>query len=367
MKKVYYRFIISVVLWITAGNLVISLGNKEWSVPRLVIRALYFSIPADLNSVVSGGGLNYPQGSRKSGRIAINSISDPASQAQYNDSELIIKYKYREAIFVWIMVLSLLILILFTGSVLFFYHSEEQKRKREEVSVQASIAELKQKALQLMMNPHFIFNIMNSIQFFVNQSDPKTANKILTGFAALTRQHLELCRRSMNSVQEELIYLKHYLSLQKLRFSDKMDYEIVVANEINTSDTLIPSMLIQPFLENAIWHGIMPQDSGGFIRLTLMMDKSDLSISIIDNGMGITNSGNLKTQGDKNHISRGISLIRQRIKLLNKLNNRQIQISIQQNGQRGTKVLIRIPPKRGNYSRQKSSDNLSAEPQINYF
>src|SRR5690606_11776739 len=147
----------------------------------------------------------------------------------------------------------------------------------------------------------------------------KTANRILTGFATLTRQHLELSRRSVANLQEELVYLQHYLALEKLRIPDKMNYRIEVSEEIDTENILIPSMLIQPFLENAIWHGIMPKEKGGFIRLSIALDTNHLAVSITDDGVGITNSKKLRDHGNSNHISRGISLIKQRINLLNKL------------------------------------------------
>lgn len=257
------------------------------------------------------------------------------------EKELVItKQKFREATFKWILTLVILIFVLASVVVLVLYFLERKKRSRKELIIQNSITALEQKALQAMMNPHFVFNVMNSIQHFINQAEIKTANQILTGFAHLARKHLEICMNSTISVQEELVYLQHYLYLEKIRCSDKMDYEIIIDEDIDTEEIFIPSMLIQPFIENAIWHGIMPKDEGGIIKLNFDLTESELFIRIFDNGVGILNSEKTKKS---NHISRGMSLINERVSLLNKLNKRHIFIDQQQAGEDGTEVLIRIP------------------------
>lgn len=257
------------------------------------------------------------------------------------EKELVItKQKFREATFKWILTLVILIFVLASVVVLVLYFLERKKRSRKELIIQNSITALEQKALQAMMNPHFVFNVMNSIQHFINQADIKTANQILTGFAHLARKHLEICMNSTISVHEELVYLQHYLYLEKIRCSDKMDYEIIIDEDIDTEEIFIPSMLIQPFIENAIWHGIMPKDEGGIIKLNFDLTESELFIRIFDNGVGILNSEKTKKS---NHISRGMSLINERVSLLNKLNKRHIFIDQQQAGEDGTEVLIRIP------------------------
>ncbi len=257
------------------------------------------------------------------------------------EKELIItKQKYREATFRWVITLSFLVFILCAVAVLIGYLVREKQRKRKEVMIQNEIASLEQKALQAMMNPHFVFNVMNSIQHFINEADSQTANQVLSGFARLARKHLEICMNPTISVQEEMVYLQLYLSLEKIRFSDKMEYQITIDENIDTEEIMIPSMLVQPFIENAIWHGIMPKDEGGLIKLNFDLVDSDLLISIIDDGVGLANSEKEKKAG---HISRGMTLIRERVGLLNKLNKRQIYIDQQQTGDYGTIVMIRIP------------------------
>ncbi len=262
-------------------------------------------------------------------------------QQKIQENELTItRQKYREATSRWISTLSLLVVLLIIIGALLYNSWKEKRRKEKELADQSTITSLEQKALQAMMNPHFIFNVMNSIQHFINQADVKSANQVLSGFARLARKHLEICMSGSISVQEELVYLRLYLSLEKIRFSDKMDYEITIDENIDTEELIIPSMLVQPFLENAIWHGIMPQEEGGIVKLKFELKDSDLIISIIDNGIGIVNSARNTKSG---HISRGMELIRERVGLLNKLSKRHIFIDQQQTGNFGTEVMIKIP------------------------
>src|SRR5690606_30071786 len=196
----------------------------------------------------------------KSGKIFGSITSQHFLQEQkIQESELLIAHQqYREATFRYIIALTIIIFLVSALIMLVFYFIKEKRRRKEKLIVQNNITELEQRALQAMMNPHFVFNVMNSIQHFLNKSDSATANRILARFARLARKHLEICMKSMITLQEEIIYLRSYLSLEKIRFSNKMDFKITVSNDVDTEDILIPSMLIQPFIENAIWHGLMP-------------------------------------------------------------------------------------------------------------
>ncbi|MHB1178867.1 MAG: sensor histidine kinase [Daejeonella sp.] len=254
--------------------------------------------------------------------------------------------KHTEATFTWMITSTVPVVLTATIVILTLYLLRAKNRRQKEVVIENNIAALEQKALQAMMNPHFVFNIMNSIQHFINQADLKAANQILAGFARLARKHLEICMNSTISVQEELEYLQNYLYLEKIRCSDKMEYEITIEEEIDSDEIFIPSMLIQPFIENAIWHGIMPKDEGGLIKIKFELIESDLSISILDNGVGISNS---KPNNKAEHISRGMTLIRERVRLLNKLNKNRISIDQKQSEVCGTEVLIKIPIQKGSH------------------
>ncbi|WP_225869586.1 ligand-binding sensor domain-containing protein [Pedobacter psychroterrae] len=219
----------------------------------------------------------------------------------------------------------------------------QKNKEQEQLLLKNKILMLEQRALQAMMNPHFVFNVMNSIQHYINTKDTTSANKILTGFARLIRKNLEICTKSFISLEEELEYLELYLSLEKKRFGEKFNYIIRVNKAIDREETMLPSMLLQPYIENAIWHGIMPKDEGGKIDIHIDLgDKNHLLIQIIDDGIGIDNSMKNKKV---HHFSKGMDLTRERINLLNQVEVNPIQMKIKQNGASGTFVSIAIPLK----------------------
>jgi len=194
-----------------------------------------------------------------------------------------------------------------------------------------------------MMNPHFVFNVMNSIQHYINTKNTSSANKVLTGFARLIRKNLEICTKSYINLEEEIEYLNLYLSLEKNRFGDKFVYQIQLDQQIDKEETFIPSMLLQPYIENAIWHGIMPKEEGGQVTINITQQDDDyLGITIIDNGVGIENS--LK-QKKGSHQSKGMDLTKERINLLNQIEAKPIQLYIEQNGESGTSIRILVPLK----------------------
>lgn len=222
--------------------------------------------------------------------------------------------------------------------------TQRQKNKeQQQLLLKNKILMLEQRALQAMMNPHFVFNVMNSIQHYINTKDTNSANKILTGFARLIRKNLEICTKSYISLDEELEYLELYLSLEKKRFGEKFKYKIEINPAIDKEETLIPSMILQPYIENAIWHGIMPKEEGGKIDIRInLQGTGHLSIEIIDDGIGIENSLSNKKG---HHQSKGMSLTNERINLLNQVEVNPVRIEIRQNGVSGTYVSILIPLK----------------------
>ena len=276
----------------------------------------------------------------KSQRIAFSMRYNIQQKKLQKNKLIIARQIYRETLFWWFITSSISLLLAAGAVGLVVYFLLQRKREQKQLLIQNQIVALEQKALQAMMNPHFIFNVMNSIQYFINNKKSQAANQILTGFAQLARKHLDICIKSYISLQEELEYLKLYLSLEKIRVDDKMNYRITLDKNIDTDEIFIPSMLIQPFIENAIWHGIMPKEGGGFIKLSLSCLNDELLINIIDNGIGISNSKKIK---NSNHISRGMELIQERVNLLNKISKRQIHINIHQTGDYGTMVSLTIP------------------------
>lgn len=154
-----------------------------------------------------------------------------------------------------------------------------------------SITKLEQLAQKAMMNPHFIFNVINSIQHYINEGDKDLANFYLADFAKLIRLCSRFSGKRLISLLEELEYLNIYLNFEKLRFGDKLTYNIEVDEEIIKEKTQIAVMLIQPFLENAIWHGILPTGKKGILKLIINKSTEGfLRIEIVDDGIGIDKS-----------------------------------------------------------------------------
>ena len=216
-----------------------------------------------------------------------------------------------------------------------------KKKKDDEILLNKSkIIALEQQALQAMMNPHFIFNVMNSIQYFINTQDKSKANQLLTGFARLIRKNMEIVNKSNITLSEEIDYLKLYLQLENLRFGEKLNYKLTVDDDLETEEIIIPSMIIQPYIENAIWHGIMPKDVLGHIEINISQERNLLKIIIKDDGVGIDNSLKMKNDG---YISRGMSITKERINLINQLSGNEMNIKINQRLEGGTIVQIIIP------------------------
>ncbi|MEZ5082758.1 MAG: two-component regulator propeller domain-containing protein [Bacteroidales bacterium] len=225
------------------------------------------------------------------------------------------------------IVFRIFLLILLAGMLGYIiYAIINHYRRREELKRHILLAE--QKAVRSQMNPHFIFNSLNSIQNFILDHNAGNANLYLSNFSSLIRRILESANNNFSSLREELDTLKLYLDLEKLRFEDQFDYQISIDSTIRPELVTIPSMILQPFLENAIWHGIMPKNSKGKIDLKIIPANSDkILICIEDNGIGRKDSMEIGMKR-RHHKPTGIKNIQERIELLNRLNNSQNSMRI---------------------------------------
>jgi LytS/YehU family sensor histidine kinase len=224
----------------------------------------------------------------------------------------------------------------------------ESEKYRAELLQQQS--ELEMKALRAQMNPHFIFNCLNSINQFISVNDAGKATTYLTKFARLIRMVLEKSGKPFIPLDQELNALKLYMDLEAIRFEKPFHYGIN-DHGMDASSVLIPSLLIQPFVENAIWHGIYPnKERPGMIQIDLRLDKNILHCDITDNGIGMERSAALKKFGSGNKKSMGFEITSQRLKLVDPLDPENSGYSIQdiqdEAGQNaGTRVSIHIPVK----------------------
>jgi len=177
------------------------------------------------------------------------------------------------------------------------------------------------------MNPHFIFNVMNSIQSFINTNDKDAANQYLADFATLIRMNLAISYKKYIPLDEEINYLNLYLKFEKLRFGNNLTYEIIADPNIDTSESTIAVMMIQPFIENAVWHGILPIKDKGHIHVQIDKDGDDLiKIKVEDDGIGIDQKylkDDFLSQINESH---GLSMTMQRLILLGKSSVHELYI-----------------------------------------
>lgn len=227
----------------------------------------------------------------------------------------------------------------------FFFYKYRTRRLKKQYNIQQQISELERAALQAQMNPHFIFNCLNSIQNYILQSEKESAILYLGRFAGLVRSVLNASVAGKISLEEELSLLNNYLALEKLRFKDRFTYEVKTAENLNILDVYIPPLLIQPYVENALLHGISGKSSGGEVSVFFEKKANYLEVSIQDNGVGLNGKG-AEAKNAKAHKSFGMSITRNRLELLkNKLENEAVHTrTIYDNhGQIcGTKITILI-------------------------
>lgn len=226
---------------------------------------------------------------------------------------------------------------------------EEQRKLQLEIEYDKKLTEIELRAIRAQINPHFIFNCLNSIQLFVMQRDYEYAQKYLSDFSYLIRKTLDFSRRNFITLTDEITYLNTYLGLEKMRFEHKMEYDIRLDPDIATAEMEIPAMLLQPYVENAVKHGMTnPHQSIGSLVIRFNQLKGDLLECVIeDNGIGINQAKLLNTL-PKHHQSSGMEISFTRAELLNKMYNTGIHIEIIDKSGRnftesGTIVRILIP------------------------
>lgn len=212
------------------------------------------------------------------------------------------------------------------------------KQKNKKIALQS---------LRREMNPHFIFNSLNSVNQFIAQNNELEANKYLSSYSRLMRNMMENSNKDFIPLSKESEQLKEYLDLEQMRFQEKFVYKAEIDDSLDTEIILVPNMLIQPQLENAIWHGLRYIDSGGLLTLTVKSEVDKLCVTIEDNGIGLTKSRKLKTKHQKEHHSRGLTNTYERIKLLNSLYACHITMDITEkvNENSGVIVVFRFPLK----------------------
>lgn len=234
------------------------------------------------------------------------------------------------------LLFRLAILFVVTG-LIYYYIRNYLNRFKEKTEIQNEIAKLQRSALQAQMNPHFIFNCLNSLQNFIMQNEKMEAMEYLNRFALLIRQNLNTSNQNLIRLDDEINMLELYLSLEKIRFQHKFDYQFSIEENISPSEVFIPPLLIQPYVENAILHGVSQLSIRGLIEIRIIKNNNALIVTIADNGNGIDHQ-----KLNNSHQSIGMSITQKRLEFINKNANENYTIHID-SSENGTIITINIP------------------------
>ena len=240
----------------------------------------------------------------------------------------------RQNTFNYFLLGAMVLLLLLFGFIVKTFYSIKTKNK--EIALQS---------LRLEMNPHFLFNSLNSVNQFIAQNNELAANKYLTSYSNLMRNTMENSNKDFVTLGNEIENLTKYLELEHLRFKDKFNFEITVDEKLDHETIWIPNMIIQPHLENAIWHGLRYKEEKGKLKLHFSLNGKIILITVDDDGIGPTKSSELKTHNQKEHQSRGLTNTKERMTLLNELYKTKMDFSIteKKSPETGTVVAITFP------------------------
>ncbi|MFZ4463167.1 MAG: tetratricopeptide repeat-containing sensor histidine kinase [Bacteroidales bacterium] len=230
----------------------------------------------------------------------------------------------QKSLFWLTLILALFILL----AVYLMFNRNRLKQKGIKAELERQKIEIEQRLLRSQMSPHFIFNSLNSINSFILSNDSHSAQVFLTKFSELIRLILENSRKSMIPLEDEIKTLQLNLELEQIRFDQKFDFEIEIQSEIEIDNTYVPPMLVQPFIENALIHGILPKKEKGMIRLSYMFEEGSLHARITDNGIGREESARIAKSKPGKHHSLGLQLTRERLELLDQKGTNTFRFAI---------------------------------------
>jgi len=226
----------------------------------------------------------------------------------------------------------LMILFLIADTIWLFFRyriGRVRKKAKEQQMLNQRIADLEQKALRSQMNPHFIFNSLNSIQQYVAERDITGANNFITDFSRLIRMTLDLSANTFINLSDEVDYITTYLKIEKTRLEDQFDYSVNTDSALNLHEIYLPPLLLQPYVENSIRHGIKyKKENKGMIRICVQKKDADILVRIEDNGIGREAAQQYKSKYHIQYQSKGMSINKDRIDILNSYNAKKIEIFI---------------------------------------
>jgi tetratricopeptide (TPR) repeat protein len=282
--------------------------------------------------------------------IARDSITNQENNKKFFQAEMNFEYKKKEALLAeqtkrqtQFTIFSILGVILLIGLVFLIYNRRQVKRR---LTLQKEVAEYEQKALHLQMNPHFVFNCLGSISSFIVQNGTDSALKYLSKFSKLMRLTLEYSKGAIIPIDKEIESLQNYLELEQLRFHQKFTFKITSSDAVEFNMGM-PPLLIQPFVENAILHGMVPKEGNGKIEINFDVKNGKLICTITDDGIGLTQSKQLKENSVTAHKSMALEITKKRLEIMEATTNKSAQIEIKElttnNEITGTQVILLLP------------------------
>jgi len=260
------------------------------------------------------------------------------TQSKYDlaltEQQLVLESNKRQKWIIYSLIFGMLLTAL---AAYFFYRSNKQQQLANNL--------LALKSLRSQMNPHFIFNALNSVNNYIAKNDERSANRYLSEFSTLMRAVLENSEEDFISLSREMELIELYVKLEHSRFTEKFDYTINIDQQIDAESFQIPPMLLQPYIENAIWHGLRYKEDKGILSIELVQKETDLiEIRITDNGIGRKKSMELKTKNQKAQNSKGMGNIKKRITILNTMYKDKVSVSVKDLNKNttGTQVILTL-------------------------
>ena len=272
----------------------------------------------------------------KQNRISSLEKDRQLSESKFNlyaaEQELTSESNKRQKLIIYGLLLGMLLL----GGVLFFmYRSVKQQRLNNNL--------LALRSLRSQMNPHFIFNALNSVNSYIAVNDERNANRYLSEFSTLMRSVLENSEEDFIPLAKEIELLKLYTKLEHARFQEKFDYQITIDERTKVEDFVIPPMLLQPYVENAVWHGLRYKEDKGMLRIDFKQEsEQELQITIEDNGIGRERSKALKTDNQRKQRSTGMSNIKRRVKILNEMYKDKVDVHVEDVSETGEGTRVQL-------------------------
>lgn len=249
----------------------------------------------------------------------------------------------------WFILLAFFVVGLLIYSIYRYRLNEQMQKQKVQLQVARELNENKLMAFQARMNPHFVFNSLNSIQYFITRNDKVSSLTYLSKFAKLLRQIVDNSIQPKISLEEEIEMLKSYIEMEEMRFDKSFSSEIDLSDDLEVSTIEIPAMILQPFVENAILHGLLHKNKGGKLHISFSKEGRQVICTIEDNGIGRVKSTELNRLKHKNHQSQGTKFAKKRLELLSDLEEdfintvEFVDLYDDANHAAGTRVIVKIP------------------------